>query len=485
MQGRPFLPKMIALILQGPSRFDRENSGVLLGPAGDLCREIFKPLGFDIDDPTQVFITYTDDFFRGKKAPGKLTHVIFAGAKALEYIPNAEGKSLDAYRGVVFQSNSVNSIVTYWPQDCVDMWDVEDFLQSGEDDEENEADKDNGKSSSPTKRSNYKFWFAKDVAKCLTYSKPLTPQKDETFYPRTIAEAVRVFLHEGPIFMDIETHPKTNTLLCMALCVGSSPVYSIPIYDHGGALHMGGLFFTSLVREMRRRETVVHNALFDLCFLAAFYKIPFGSQIYCTMASGHRIYPEAEKSIAHQTTLWTNRPFHKDEGGSFDPKSQRQYEQLRAYNVKDVLVLREIYYAQKAFCAKDKGLEDSVKQVNESQVDYAYMTLHGLLYDLTKRRVIINACEGRRVQLARVLKALVGFELNPASPDQVVKYLHSRMGYAPEKRTDAGAPSVAGDALYKIKLKHKNNLAIDVIFEMRRMVKLKGMLSFTQWIWTY
>jgi DNA polymerase I-like protein with 3'-5' exonuclease and polymerase domains len=83
------------------------------------------------------------------------------------------------------------------------------------------------------------------------------------------------------------------------------------------------------------------------------------------------------------------------------------------------------------------------------------------------------------------LNILVGRELNPGSPDQVVKYLHGAMGYRPEKTTDKGAPSVAGDALYKIKIKNSNNVAIDVIFEMRRMTKLKGMLGFESWLWEY
>jgi DNA polymerase I-like protein with 3'-5' exonuclease and polymerase domains len=89
------------------------------------------------------------------------------------------------------------------------------------------------------------------------------------------------------------------------------------------------------------------------------------------------------------------------------------------------------------------------------------------------------------MQLDRILRILVGYNLNLGSPDQVVRYLHQQLRYKPEKTTDKGAPSVAGDALYKIKIKHPKNVAIDVIFEMRRMVKLKGMLKFQQWIWEY
>ncbi|NBW18142.1 MAG: hypothetical protein EBR82_60225 [Caulobacteraceae bacterium] len=84
-----------------------------------------------------------------------------------------------------------------------------------------------------------------------------------------------------------------------------------------------------------------------------------------------------------------------------------------------------------------------------------------------------------------MLDILVGKPLNPGSPDQVVRYLHGAMGYKPEKTTDTGAASVAGDALYKIKIKNPHNIAIDVIFEMRRMTKLKGMLGFQNWIWEY
>jgi DNA polymerase I-like protein with 3'-5' exonuclease and polymerase domains len=113
------------------------------------------------------------------------------------------------------------------------------------------------------------------------------------------------------------------------------------------------------------------------------------------------------------------------------------------------------------------------------------MSLHGMHFDPVKRGYIVRKCEDRYKQLNRVLRILVGFDLNPGSPDQVVNYLHTQLRYKPEKTTDKGSPSVAGDALYKIKLKHPKNVAIDVIFEMRRMVKLKGMLGFQQWIWEY
>ena len=477
---------MIALVLHGPSRFDKENNGILLGPAGDFVRSVLAGYNIDLDNPSDVFITFADDFFKGANKPSGIKKIIFAGSKALDYLPAAKDKSLDAFRGVVYVSpTKTQYIVTYWPQDCVDAWAMEDALE-GEGDGEDILDKDDGKSTSPTKRSNYSFWFSQDVKKLLTYdpTKEVQPQPDTVICTRS-EESTRVFNTDGPIFLDIETHPKTNTLTCLAIACGESPVYSIPVYDWNGNLVVGVLFFARLIREMKRRRVVIHNALFDLCFLAAFYKIPFGTDIYDTVVAGHRIYPEAEKSLAHQATLFSNRPFHKDEAGNFDPRNRAQFEQLRAYNVKDVIVLREIYYGQIDLISRDRGLQDSVDQASRSLADYAFMSLHGMHFDPVKRGYIVRRCEERYRQLQRVLKILVGFDLNPGSPDQVVNYLHTQLRYKPEKTTDKGSPSVAGDALYKIKLKHPKNVAIDVIFEMRRMVKLKGMLGFQQWIWEY
>lgn len=477
---------MIALVLHGPSRFDRENSGILLGPAGDFVRRILAQHNIDLDDPAQVFITYAETFFKAADPkPKGIKRIIFAGAKGLSFIPDAKDKSLDAFRGVVYESASKTPyIFTYWPQDCVDAWGMEDALEDGEGDDDI-LDKDDGKSTSPTKRSNYSFWFEQDVKKLLAYDSS-TPRKEvQSVLCTRTEEACHVFSYDGPIFFDIETHPKTNTLTCLAIACGESPVYSVPVYDWNGNRIVGTSFFAGLVRAFKTRRVVIHNALFDLCFLAAFYKIPFGPDIYDTMVAGHRIYPEAEKSLAHQATLYTNRPFHKDEAGNFDPRNRAQFEQLRAYNIKDVVVLREIYYGQLEVARHDSGLQDSVDQACRSLADYAFMSLHGMHFDPVKRGAIVRRCEERYKQLARVLRVLVGFDLNPGSPDQVVKYLHGQMRYKPEKTTDKGAPSVAGDALYKIKLKHPKNLAIDVIFEMRRMVKLKGMLGFQQWIWEY
>lgn len=476
---------MIALVLHSTNRFDRENNGLNLGPAEELCRETFERHGIDYD--RDVFITTADSFFgMGDRPPAPLSHIIFSGEAALKYLTPAQGKTLDAFRGVVHKSKGgMPYIATYWAQDCCDTRAVEAELMAQEDaDEAIDTDGD-GKSSSPTKRSNYRFWFNRDVDKLLTL-KQIEPPEYKEFYAETADQAIPVLTsYDGPVFLDIECNPKTNTLLCMAIAVGHSPVVSVPIYDWNNNLRCGTAFFAALVRAMKSRRVVVHNALFDLLFLAAFYRIPFGRDIFCTMCAGHRIWPEAEKSIAHQATLYTNRPFHKDEAGTFAPHNRAQYMTLRQYNVKDVVVLREIYYGQLAAAAADKGLEDSVAQVSEQQYDAAFMSLHGLELNLAKRRIIIKDCEKRYNDLARVLKFLVGKPLNPGSPDQVADYLHTALGYRPEKTTKTGAPSVAGDALYKIKLKHPKNLAIDVIIEMRRMVKLKGMLGFKDWIWEY
>ena len=82
---------MIALILNATSRYDKENHGINLGPAGDLCRETFAKHGIDYDDAGQVWTTYASDFFGGHKPNGKVDKIIFAGANNLQHISRASG----------------------------------------------------------------------------------------------------------------------------------------------------------------------------------------------------------------------------------------------------------------------------------------------------------------------------------------------------------------------------------------------------------
>lgn len=473
---------MIGLILHDFNRFDRENQGINLGPSEELCRDTFGRLGVDYEK--DVWLSTARSFFeQGQRPPVPLSKIIFAGANNLKWLSIANGKTLDSFRGVVHRSGGGTPyIATYWPQDACDLRAVEAELQAAEESDEVLDTDGDAKSTSPTKRSNYRFWFNRDVEKLLTLT-TIEPPAAKEFYAETSEQALAIFSYEGPIFLDIECDPKTNTLLCIALAVGNSPVVSVPVYDWNSNLRCGPAFFARLVREMKRRRVVIHNALFDLLFMALHYGIPFGTDIFCTMCAGHRIWPEAEKSLAHQQTLYTNRAFHKDEGGTFQPRNRAQYDTLRRYNVKDVIALREIYYGQLAYAAKDPGLSASVEQVAAEQADAAFMSIHGMPFNFLKRNNLVRQCEARHADLKRVLRMLVGYDLNAGSPDQVAKYLHVQLGYSPEKTTEKGAASVAGDALYKIKIKHPKNVAIDVILEMRRMVKLKGMLGFKEWIW--
>jgi len=87
---------MIALVLHGPSRFDKENNGILLGPAGDFTRSVLAMHGIDLDNPKELFVTFADDFFKNSNKPSGIKKIIFAGAKALDYLPLAKDKTLDA-----------------------------------------------------------------------------------------------------------------------------------------------------------------------------------------------------------------------------------------------------------------------------------------------------------------------------------------------------------------------------------------------------
>ncbi|NBW18533.1 MAG: hypothetical protein EBR82_62230, partial [Caulobacteraceae bacterium] len=179
---------MIALVLHGPNRFDRDNNGINLGPAGDLCRETFTKLNIDYD--SEVWTTFASAFFTGDRPAGKISRIIFAGQKSLEYLANAKGKTLDAYRGVVYESASrIPYIATYWPQDCCDARAIEDELAGVDGDDGDDTDGD-GKSTSPTKRTNYRFWFQRDVEKLLNYESLQAPAEAATCFVENTRDAL-------------------------------------------------------------------------------------------------------------------------------------------------------------------------------------------------------------------------------------------------------------------------------------------------------
>ena len=80
-------------------------------------------------------------------------------------------------------------------------------------------------------------------------------------------------------------------------------------------------------------------------------------------------------------------------------------------------------------------------------------------------------------ELARIIKIMVGHDINPGSTQQLARYFHEEMDYPVVGKTDSGAPAVDETAMYKILLKTKSPVA-SVALAYKRAAKVGSMLGF-------
>jgi hypothetical protein len=440
---------MIHLVLGYRSRFDLTN-GFFCGTGRDLAYDLFG----------ECSVSYADEPW-----PAAATHIILCGAGAWKL------RGHDArHVGVVYQLGAQRYVCSWHPQDAADVRDVESGFQ-GLDEDDEAADDSMAKDSAPTQRVNYRFWLKAHAAKLQRGTWAAEPF---TMMQIPLASLDTSKLQSRYMYLDIETHPPTDTVQCLSVAFDTGPVFAMTIYDYNGKLQPGAVqAMRWLTRAMRRYTTVAHNIMFDLPFLAMLHGIPWGHSAEDTMAMWHRMFPEADKSLAHLIQYFTNEPYHKDSAGTFTPYNTQQQMTLLRYNARDVHTLRLIHREL------NKVRTPSMNQVNESSLDYMFAGLRGFPMDLRRHTEHTTKLKRRHKQLLRVFKCLVGTDINPNSGPQLAAWLfEGGLGYKPRGTTDAGAPSTDATTMLKLYADNPDNVALRVLLEIKDLSKQLSMLDF-------
>lgn len=458
----------ICFVHSALNRFEQECGKLNVSYPGENLRRLLAELGVDLDECAAIHVN------DGAPPDGTRKLVLF-GEEAMAMWLGESG--LDAHRGHVRVLGPMEAVATYAP---IDFSDVRDYETDDDDDAADAGG--SGKDSSPTMRSNYRFWAHADITKLLTGVRRTTTTDDAYIVPAESMLNVLATL-AGPVFFDIETHPPTNTVQCWTVAPLTGPAYTVGVYDwRGNAMGDLAALHAALAKVFARCTIVAHNASFDLPFLAHFHGIPFGRAIEDTMLNHHRCFPEAEKSLAHNISYWINAPYHKDEGGVFTPFNERQFTQLLRYNGKDVLTTRAVWRAQREYILTHQGLCASTSQVSRAIYPNLVKTLTGLKLDTARQRSHITRLEKETDVLRRIICILVGDPaFNPNSPQQVVRYLHDQMHYPVVARTEDKKPSTGGDAMYRLRINHPHNPVISAILKFRDRSKALSMLGFEKY----
>jgi len=513
--------KGLTVVLSNPSRFDLSATPkprLLSGAAGNFFR--YECLKGYVDEE-ECDIRTSDvkaDLLPSTKG------ILLLGEKAFREWGGKyySGYKLQEERGcpLVNGSYSIPTICSFFPQDCMDLQNYEsrfnkESFDYGTDSEgvRKETEEETKRHGGATARENFRFFLKRDCKKLLAKIFPerarglekivLENQLPGGFIPRLYPpseEIIRVLKNakNTGVYLDIETDFPLYQISCLGISMEDSPiVYVIPFHRYDFKPAYGDL--AQILRELslcldRRRgnEIVIHNSQFDLLILAWKYRILFNPSIYDTMLAQHKCFVDIEKSLGHCSSIWTWEEYHKDEG-IFNPHNQEQERQLWMYNAKDVYTMKLIRKGQETYAKTQPGLGSSIEATNRCCYPYLINTLFGINYSPESLNTMFEQNDRLITQYLRLLKILLGPKLCSevmsgskthilGSPKQCVRYYHEIMGYPKVDRTPSGEPSLAADALYKLKLKKPDNISIDILLKLRERIKESGSLKFEAWL---
>lgn len=175
---------------------------------------------------------------------------------------------------------------------------------------------------------------------------------------------------------------------------------------------------------------VNQNIKYDVSILERFgFKV--NNIIGDTVLRSGLIYPELPKNLGFLTSIYTEMPYHKDEG-----RDQPDKNKLYLYCAKDSLATRRIYEAQ-----KEELQELNLEFIYEKRIMplffiYKEMDENGILVDDNQRLKLKLKYEFLLEINTTVLKKLLSKEFNPRSPKQCGIVVYEELGY-PIRKKDA------------------------------------------------
>lgn len=421
--------------------------------------------------------------------------VLCCGAATLPKHFGEPASRLDQLRGSPTKIGDVVYIPTYHTTDAYDRQEYESRLNvtqqaalgneaDSERTSEDEVEDDHTtKNKGRTSRANYGFWLRQDLRKAIRIAKQGLREYTCDILLRKSFDDILLRMQQmrgQRIFFDIETLPGSNQISCFAVATDPTSVLSVSLISYSNQLCYGRegtrKILLALAALLNESEFVIHNAQFDLFILANYYRLCPPRRIADTMLMHARNYIGIEKSLGHCVSLYTDLPYHKDEG-IFNPHNYTQETSLLTYNAKDVQTLALVYDGVRAHGAKLGALE-SQDQANSTLRAYLGMSLRGIKLDNDKLCAHLDSLTERSAWFeTRVLPKLVGFNLNPRSPKQVAEYLYETLGLPKPK---GGISPTGKTTLYRLAIAHQIP-ALKLILYLRRLSKDRGTMSFTQW----
>jgi DNA polymerase I-like protein with 3'-5' exonuclease and polymerase domains len=236
----------------------------------------------------------------------------------------------------------------------------------------------------------------------------------------------RSYLHDGFLNFDIETLLGIPT--CISFAFNDFEATTVPFLEKSIDSDARALMLTMVAKLLHSPIAKGNqNIKYDWRILERF-KFDVQNIIDDPMLAASLLTPELPKNLGFLISIYTDLPYHKDEGKETDIYGRKDREKFYLYCAKDSIGSRRVIAAQKVEL-EETGQYELYKQLVKLIPIYKKMEDRGLRIDDTQRLKLLAKYETLyNIQLLK-LKGLVGREVNPQSPVQMDHLIFDDLGF--------------------------------------------------------
>jgi DNA polymerase len=300
-----------------------------------------------------------------------------------------------------------------------------------------------------------------------------TPHKDRTYIidPNfdQVMEGLERLMDAQFLSVDIET-VRYNTIDCFGLGDSDDWVLCIPFLTRSGPRWSQAdekEIWKKIIQVMERPSLkIIQNAMYELFFFH-FYGIPIKNLWMDTMLAIHTLYPEFKKALWNIQSLYTNEPYHKDEGREADSDADRW-----VYNCKDVAVTFESamgLFEDLQLAGLDHFFFNHVMRVLKP---YIAMSTRGVRVNTQKLEYLKRETEKEREYHQSILDGKVGEPLNVKSFKKMKEYFYIKKNLKPISK--GGKITLNEDALWQLSAKYPQ------VTELQDVIRIRNRRTFQE-----
>lgn len=232
----------------------------------------------------------------------------------------------------------------------------------------------------------------------------------------------RVKWQDNFIVFDIET--VFGIPVCISFCFDENEAVCVPLEDFDPIDSANRVLLWQQVAKTLEApiEKVNQNIKYDQTIMERFaFRVNCVSGNDTVLRTG-LLYPELPKNLGFLTSIYTEMPYHKDEG-----KHEKDKSKLYLYCAKDALATRRIF-VQQTVELQELGLEELNEKTKKLYHIYKRIDEKGIRVDDAERKYLIAKYEVMLDIHKNVLSSLVGKEINVRSYPQIDE-LVKELGY--------------------------------------------------------